>query len=86
MSAQENADLAANDAHRRMHTRTFNPFQIKENCFYVALGRLLALDSTTVASWTGNDERRTNNVGLDISSMANTSFTCMPIVRAEFGP
>lgn len=67
MSDQEKASSPADDAQRRTHTHVFNPFQINENCFYVALGRVLSLDSATLASWVGNAEEATNNTGLDIN-------------------
>lgn len=70
MSAQGDADVTVNDEERQSHTHVFNPFQIRENCFYVALGRVLSLDSATLASWVGKDEGATNDLGLDISGIS----------------
>jgi hypothetical protein len=51
----------------RALTYSFNPYQRQENCFYVALGRLLSIDSVTVATWTGNKEIETDTVGMTVT-------------------
>lgn len=63
------------DSERARYARTFNPYQLMENCFFVALARMLSIDSTTVAVWAGEDEMKTANVGIPISS--ESSFTCL---------
>ena len=71
MSTQGHAGPPVDDAQRRTHTHVFNPFQIQENCFYVALGRVLGLDSATLAAWVGNKEEGTADVGLDIDGITD---------------
>ena len=51
---------------KRSYTYALNPYQRKENCFYVALSRLLGIDSLTIATWTGNNEVETDNIGLSV--------------------
>ena len=47
-------------------TDAFNPFERTENCFYVALARLLGTDSTTLSLWTGKSELETEKIGLGV--------------------
>lgn len=50
----------------RSHAYAFNPYQRKENCFFVALSRLLGVDSTTMATWTDHNETETDHVGMSV--------------------
>ena len=50
----------------KAHSAVFNPFQQNENCFYVALGRLLGLDSRTLSLWTGKNELESEKVGVTL--------------------
>lgn len=53
-------------------TYSFNSYQQKQNCFYVALGRLMGIDSTTVAIWAGGNEDDTENTGMSKSRKSNS--------------
>jgi hypothetical protein len=57
---------------QRSHTYSFNPYQQKQNCFYVALGRLMGIDSSTVAIWAGGNEDDTENIGMSKSRKSNS--------------
>ena len=63
-------DITTEDE-QRAHTYVFNPYQLQQNCFYVALGRLMSIDSATVAIWAGTDESETEMVGLSAASMCS---------------
>ena len=67
----------------RSHAYAFNPYQRTENCFYVALSRLLGVDSTTVATWTGNDELETDDVGLTVLRRFNHSLSYILYATSE---
>jgi hypothetical protein len=58
----------------RERAQAFNPFCEVDNCFYVALGRLCSLPSTTVASLTGHDERETKKIGLTPKGIIHQDF------------
>lgn len=56
------------EAERARYARTFNPYQLTENCFYVALARLMSVDSRQIAAWAGLDETNTAKVGITMTS------------------
>ena len=58
---------------RELHSRGFNPFEMEENCFYVALGRMLAIASIDVARIAGRSEFDTTGLGMDFGSKSYCS-------------
>ena len=64
-SGMEEADSSEKEG--KAHSAVFNPFQQNENCFYVALGRLLGLDSRTLSLWTGKNELESEKIGVSLT-------------------